>query len=141
MDYNRLTGKHECLNRHMKVCFARYFEGFGLTAAQALCLEYIVLKNENGDVFPKDLENFLSIRGSSVASLVNYLEDAGFLSRKSASFDGRYTCLVPTQKALDIRPEITRRIDSYKEKLFAGISEEDLAVYESVIEKMTKNIK
>lgn len=125
----------------MKQNFAKYFDGFGLTAAQALCLEYIVLKSEHGEVYPKDLEMFLSVRASSVASLVNYLEAAGFILRENASFDGRYTCLIPTQKALDIKPEISRRIDCYGEKLFEGISDEDLAIYESVIEKMTRNVK
>lgn len=139
MDYKALSGKHERLNHLMKLHFAMYFEDFELTAMQALTLEYIMLRGEKGDVFPKDLETFLSIRSSSVASLMNNLETAGYIQRETASFDARYKRLVPTQKALDIKVAISQRIDEYHKSLFRGISEKDLAVYESVIEKMTKN--
>lgn len=139
MDCKVLSEKHERLNRLMRLHFAAYFEDFGLTAMQALTLEYIMLKSEGGDVFPKDLENFLFIRSSSVASLVNNLEMTGYIQRETASFDARYKRLVPTQKALEMKAEISRRIDEYNQSLYVGISEKDLEVYESVIEKMSKN--
>lgn len=141
MDYKSLTGKQDCLNRLMKIRFAKYFDDFDLTAMQALTLEYIVDRGKHGDVFPKDLETFLSIRGSSVTSLINNLESLGYVTREPTEFDGRYKRLLPTPKALDIFGDISARIDEYTNSLFVGISEKELKTFEQVIEKMIKNTK
>lgn len=141
MDHKVLTGKQDCLNRLMKIRFARYFDDFDLTAMQALTLEYIIERGEYGDVFPKDLETFLSIRGSSVTSLINNLEALGYVKREPAGFDGRYKRLLPTAKATDIIGSISARINEYTESLFVGIPEEELKTFEAVIEKMISNAK
>lgn len=141
MDYKKLTGKQERLNRLMNLHFATYFEDLTLTSTQALALEYIMIKVEDGPVFQKDLEVFLSVRGSSVVSLINNLERDGYIRRVTADFDGRYKSLVPTQKALDMKKEISERIGEYMESLFVGIPEKDLKIFESVIDKMTDNAK
>lgn len=141
MDYKSLTGKQERLNRLMNLHFASYFEDMPLTSTQALTLEFIMQKAKSGDVFQKDLESFLSIRGSSVTSLINNLERDGYICRKPVQFDGRYKHLAPTEKALAIQNEIAQRVDQYMESLFVGIPETDLKIYESVLERMTQNVK
>lgn len=141
MDNKSLEEKLDRLNRFIKILFSKCFDGFELTAMQALTLEYIFLKGEYGDIFPKDLEAGLSIRGSSVTSLINNLEASGYIRRESAEFDGRYKRLLPTKKALKIKPEISERMNKFSETLFVGISDNDLKVFESVIEKMMDNIK
>lgn len=141
MDNKTLEEKLDRLNRFIKILFLKCFDGFELTAMQALTLEYIFLKGEHGDIFPKDLEAGLSIRGSSVTSLINNLEASGYIRRESAEFDGRYKRLLPTKKALKIKPEISERMNKFSETLFVGISDNDLKVFESVIEKMMDNIK
>lgn len=141
MDYKRLTGKQERLNRLMNLHFSSFFTDLPLTNTQALTLEFIVEKAQYGEVYQKDLEIFLSIRGSSVTSLINNLERDGYIRREPVAFDGRYKHLAPTEKALKLKPVISERIDRYMESLFVGISDEDLKVFESVLEKMADNIK
>ncbi|MCD7749823.1 MAG: MarR family winged helix-turn-helix transcriptional regulator [Oscillospiraceae bacterium] len=140
MDYKRITNKQERLRRLMNIHFSSFFDDMPLTSNQAMALEFIISKSEHGDVFPKDLEAHLSIRGSSVASLVNHLDQSGYLVREPVAFDGRYKRLVPTEKAYAVRDKINDRINRYTESLFVGISDEDLTVFESVIEKIEGNI-
>ncbi|MGN1135332.1 MAG: MarR family winged helix-turn-helix transcriptional regulator [Oscillospiraceae bacterium] len=141
MDFKALTGKQERLNRLMNIHFSTYFDDLPLTSTQALALEYIIQRSAVGDVFPKDLEVFLSVRGSSATSLINNLERDGYIRRESVIFDGRYKRLAPTDKALALQQEISERIEQYINSLFVGISEEDLKVFESVIEKMVNNVQ
>lgn len=141
MDYKILTGKQERLNRLMNLHFSSFFDDLPLTSTQALTLEFIVDKAQTGEVFQKDLEVFLSVRGSSVTSLINNLERDGYIRREPVAFDGRYKHLAPTQKALEIKPVISERIDRYMDSLFIDVPEEDLKVFESVLEKMTDNIR
>lgn len=139
MDYHVLTGKQERLYRLMKLHFASYFDDLPLTSTQAMVLEYVIKKAQGGDVFPKDIELFLSVRGSSAVSLINNLERNGYLKRETASFDGRYKKLLPTEKALDIEDDISARIEQYIQSLFIGIPESELKVFEAVLDKMIKN--
>ena len=140
MDCQKLTGKQERLHRLMNLRFAACFKDLPLTSTQALTLEYIIRRTAEGDVFPKELEGFLSIRGSSVISLINNLERDGYIRREAVPFDGRYKRLVPTEKAMQIQEEISTRIEQYMESLFVGISPQELAVYETVLEKMIQNV-
>ena len=139
MEYKVLTGRQEKLRRLMSLRFASFFDDMQLTGMQALALEFIISRSEYGDVFPKDVEAFLFIRGSSAVSLINNLERDGYLRRATADFDGRYKRLLPTEKALAIKDEISNRINRYNESLFVGISDDDLEVFRSVVEKMIKN--
>lgn len=139
MNFRTLAGKQERLNRKMNLRFSSFFEDLPLTTPQALALQYILEKGKDGAVYQKDVEKHLSIRGSSATSLIHNLERDGFVRREAVKFDGRYRCLKPTPKAVALQEEITRRIEQYVQSLFVGISESDLKVFESVIERMTSN--
>ena len=131
MEETKLMEKYDRLNRKMRRCFAGYFADTPLTSIQGLTLHYIIVESQYRDVFPKDLEDFLEIKGSSVNSLINNLEKNGYLRRENISNDGRYKKLVLTDKACAIR--------AYMKNMFAGIPKEELAVFERVITKMTGN--
>ena len=112
-----------------------------MTSIQALILHYIIVESEKKDIFPKDLEEFLEIKGSSITSLISNLERNGYLRRESLASDGRYKKLVLTEQTLAIQDDITSRINEYMQSIFVGISEDDLKVFEKVIMQMTENTK
>ncbi len=139
MDEKKLMEQYDRLNRKMQRNFASYFSDSQITCIQGLVLHYIIVESERRDVFPKDLEEFLEIKGSSVTSLINNLERGGYLRRESLATDGRYKKLVLTEKAREIQEDILRRVHDYMCNMFAGISEEDLKTFESVVLQMTRN--
>ena len=106
-----------------------------------LILHYIIVESEARDIFPKDIEEFLEIKGSSVTSLISNLERNGYLRRESLDSDRRYKKLVLTEQTLAIKDDITSRVNEYMHSMFAGISENDLEVFEKVILQMTENTK
>lgn len=139
MDATKLMEQYDKLNRKMQRHFASYFSDSQLTCIQGLVLHYIIIESAKRDVFPKDLEEFLEIKGSSVTSLINNLERGGYLRRESLPADGRYKRLVLTKKTRKMQDDILRRVFDYMRDMFAGIPEKDLEVFESVILQMTKN--
>ena len=141
MDEKKLMEKFDKLNRKMRRCFAGYFAGTPLTSIQGLALHYIIVESQYRDVFPKDLEELLEIKGSSVNSLINNLEKNGYLRRESISNDGRYKKLVLTDKTRAVKDDIVSRVMAYMKNMFAGISEDDLAVFDRVITKMAGNTR
>ena len=46
-----------------------------------------------------------------------------------------------TEQTLAIKDDITSRVNEYMHSMFAGISEDDLEVFEKVILQMTENTK
>lgn len=141
MEEKKLMEKFDKLNRKMRRCFAGYFSDTPLTSIQGLTLHYIIVESQYRDVFPKDLEEFLEIKGSSVNSLINNLEKNGYLRRESISNDGRYKKLVLTEKTCAIKDDIVSRVMAYMKNMFVGISENDLVVFERVITKMASNTR
>ena len=133
--------KYDKLNRRIRRYFASFFTDTPITSIQALILHYMIVESEKRDIFPKDLEEFLEIKGSSVTSLISNLERNGYLRRESLASDGRYKKLVLTEQTLAIQDDITERISEYMHSIFVGISEDDLKIFAKVIMQMTENTK
>ena len=140
-DEKKLMEKYDKLNRRIRRYFSSFFTGTSLTSIQALILHYIIVESEARDIFPKDIEEFLEIKGSSVTSLISNLERNGYLRRESLDSDRRYKKLVLTEQTLAIKDDITSRVNEYMHSMFASISENDLEVFEKVILQMTENTK
>ena len=113
MDEQKLMEKYDKLNRRIRRYFASFFTDTPITSVQALILHYIIVESEKRDIFPKDLEEFLEIKGSSITSLISNLERNGYLRRESLASDGRYKKLVLTEQTLAIQDDITKRIGEY----------------------------
>ena len=141
MDEQKLMEKYDKLNRRIRRYFASFFTDTPITSIQALILHYMIVESEKRDIFPKDLEEFLEIKGSSVTSLISNLERNGYLRRESLESDGRYKKLVLTEQTLAIQDDITERISEYMHSIFVGISEDDLKIFAKVIMQMTENTK
>ena len=139
MDEKKLMEQYDKMNRKMQRHFASYFSDSPLTCIQGIVLHYIIVENVQRDIFPKDLEEFLGIKGSSVTSLINNLEQGGYLRRESLESAGRYKKLVLTEKTKEMQEDIVRRVFDYMHSLFVGIPEEHLKIFESVILQMAKN--
>ncbi len=140
-DEKKLMEKYDKLNRRMLRYFSSFFTDTQITSIQGLILHYIIIESEARDIFPKDLEEFLEIKGSSVTSLISNLERNGYLRRESLDSDRRYKKLVLTEQTLAIKDDITSRVNEYMHSMFAGISEDDLEVFEKVILQMTENTR
>ena len=139
MDEKKLMEQYDKMNRKMQRHFSSYFSDSQLTSIQAIVLHYIIVEKDRGDIFPKDLEEFLGIKGSSVTSLINNLEQGGYLRRESLESDGRYKKLVLTEKTKGMQKDILKRVYDYIHSMFVGIPEDHLKIFESVILQMTKN--
>lgn len=120
--------------------FDRYFTDMPLTSSQATVLYYIMTSSSDTDIFPKDLEIYLDLKKPSVTSLLNYLEQNGYIRREDVSYDGRCRKLVLTDKSKEMQEDILNRISEYRTSVFDGISEEEIGVFDSVLQKMIRNM-
>jgi DNA-binding MarR family transcriptional regulator len=78
----------------------------------------------------------LCINKSTSTRNISYLEEKGYLYREQLENNKRQFSVYPTPKALSVLPEIRAASAEWGTLLSEGISEEELAVFRSVLERM-----
>ena len=84
----------------------------------------------------EELAQELCINKSTVARNLNALEENGYIIRTPLPNDKRQFSVYPTEKMLAALPEIKGASAEWMTLLSEGLSEEELAVFNSVLERM-----
>ena len=83
----------------------------------------------------------LCINKSTVTRNLNYLEDHGYIKRCAVPDDRRQLSVYPTEKMLSAIPEIRAASIEWMTLLSEGIPEDELAIFNSVLERMEKRAR
>lgn len=140
LDHLRLLITLDRLDRALSRYFRKHLTDLPITSSQALVLEYIMHASPDHNVYQRELEEYLGIKGSSVSSLVDGLVSRGFVQREEVPDDGRCRKLLPTQAAQDLNESLRTRLQVCANEVFDGISEEEIAVFAQVVARMTGNL-
>jgi len=82
------------------------------------------------------LASRICINKSNVARQAAILEEDGFIIRTPSATDKRIMQLFPTQKTLDLLPQISRLLSGLEVCLTAGLTEEEKTLLESLLSRM-----
>lgn len=99
---------------------------------------YILTLARNPGITQETLAKMVYINKSNVTRALAYLEQHGFVRRVQSETDRRVLLVYPTQKALDMLPEIRSILKDWNEYITADINEEEFTVFMSVLEKIAK---
>ena len=83
------------------------------------------------------LARYLCINKSSVTRHLTNLEKQGYIERRVCEEDKRELLVYPTQKMLEIRDEVIRITREWNALLSEGLSEEEMATFNSIMDKLT----
>jgi DNA-binding MarR family transcriptional regulator len=111
-----------------------------LTGMHSWIIGYLY-ENRKKDIFQRDLEEQFTIRRSTATGILQLMERNGLIQREAVDFDARLKKVILTPKAIAIHEEIMAEFKKIEEELSNGISEEELDVFFSVIEKIRKNME
>lgn len=112
-----------------------------LTVSQAYVIDYIFMKSENQEVFQKDLEKEFDLKRSSISLMLNNMEKSGLITRVSVAEDGRLKKIILTEKSNKLYEKISEAIDSIENKLCENITQEELNVFQEVLDKIRDNLE
>ena len=98
-------------------------------------------RHREEDVFQKDLEEFFSVRRSTMSTIILRMEQKGFLSRESVSHDARLKKLVLTEKGEQIHEMIESKIEDTEKKLSSGLTEDEKQTLFHLLEKLRRNLE
>ncbi len=103
------------------------------TLVLAVCRE----PDRSQDELAKDI----CLNKSTVARSLDRLEEQGYVKRTVSPTDKRKTLVAPTEKMLDVLPEVRRLTGEWNDIISQGISDEELKVFVSVLERMEASAK
>ena len=99
-------------------------------------------KNQDRDVYQKDLETEFQITRSTVTSILKLMEKKGYIERVSVEKDARLKKLVLTEKAKKIqRQNFIDMHNTLEKQITRDISPEEMVVFRKVLHKMKRNLK
>ena len=88
-----------------------------------------------------ELAKDICINKSGVARALASLEAEDFVLRRPDPMNKRKTIVEPTEKLISVLPKIRETTAEWNSLVSQGISEEELAVFESVILRMENNAR
>ena len=89
----------------------------------------------------EELAQELCINKSTVARNLNYLEENGYIDRKSLPHDKRQFCIFPTDKMLSVLPEIKAASNEWMTLLSKDIPQDQLDIFNLVLECMQQRAR
>ena len=137
MDYRRVVGAMHRLELLRKIKSRAMFQDSGLHMGQPPLLLYI---REHPGCTQKETADELDISPPSAAASLKRLEKAGLVERKPDPLDARRNCLYITEGGLMRLEEHGRIFAELDEKMFVGMSEEEILSFQRTCEKMFDNL-
>ena len=111
-----------------------------MTILHGRIIKYLC-ENEDKDIFQKDIETLLSVRRSTVTTIIKCMEKNGLITRTSVMSDARLKKLRLTDRARSIHEYVGAEIERTEKLARTGISEEELNCFFSVLDKIKSNLK
>lgn len=109
------------------------------TTTQIQIMEYI-LENDGKEIYQKDLEKILNLRRATVSGVLGTMEKHGLLMRSQSNEDARTKSIVLTEQAKEIFIKKKQTLQELENKMIQNISDNELDVFLSVLNKMKSNI-
>lgn len=100
-----------------------------------------IADHQDKDIFQRDIEEMFSIRRSTVSSMLQLMEKKGLVTRESVGYDARLKKLSLTPKAWEIHKQMVKNLRDNEQKLCKGLTEEEISVFFSVLEKIRSNVE
>ena len=110
---------------------------FGVTRVQWIAMYYLL---KYGDLSQKDLGERMDIKESTVARLLDRMEDEGLIKRTKGREDRRVTYIKLTDKGRERIEELLPEGQKMSEFFSMGIPEEEIQIFKRVLQKFMENI-
>lgn len=102
---------------------------------------FILIISKNPGRSQEELTREICLNKSTVARALNHLENCGYITRTPNPDDKRQFLVYPTDKMLEILPEVRAIAREWNDCIAEGISEEELEIFHSVLNRMEEKAK
>lgn len=117
-------------------CEANYRTEKSTVGLAGVYHSYVLAICKNPGLPQEKLVQYLCINKSNVTRHLAHLELEGYVERRTSESDKRETLVFPTQKMLDILPEVKAITIDWNSRLAEGIAEDELKLFHEILDKM-----
>lgn len=111
-----------------------------LTGFQGYLMGFLICEGQKRDIFQRDVEKSMEISRASVTSVLQLMEKNGIIRRESVDYDARLKKIVVTEKGFACWKHNIELLNQIEITLKTDISEQELAIFMSVLERMKRNL-
>lgn len=97
--------------------------------------------NRNKDVYQRDIEKRFSVRRPTMTEILKLMEKNGLIERVRDESDARLKKIKLTPKAMEIHERQENEIEAFENFIRRGISDEEMALFYSVMDKIAVNVE
>ena len=102
---------------------------------------YLLHVAKKPGISQEELAREVCVNKSSVARGLANLESQGYVERRSSEQDKRVLQVYPTQKTMEILPQIRAALTEWNGYLTADFTEEEMAQFEQVLNRVVERAK
>ena len=117
----------------------------GITYVQSLVILYLLDNSKNTEagfeVTQRDLEKYLSLKGSTVTKLLNRMEENGFITRTKSKKDSRANAIYPTELGLSYVPCFYEALHRVESTMTKGMNESERALLKNLLKRVLANLE
>ena len=128
------------LSRQIKREIDEAVSKYNVTSVQCAVIGFIFEKSKNTNVFAKDIESTFNMRRATVAEILALMEKNNLIERIAIQEDARLKKIVLTQKSLEIKNNVSKKIIEVEKRIKRGLSKEEIEEFSRIIIKMSKNL-
>ena len=96
--------------------------------------------NRNRDVYQRDIEKQFAVRRPTMTEILKLMEKNKLVERIRDESDARLKKIKLTPLALEIHEKHERDVEAFEHRIRDGITDEEMAVFFSVMNKISANI-
>ena len=97
--------------------------------------------HEDEDIYQKDIERFIDVRGSTATVILQSLTKKGYIKRVACSKDGRLKKIVLCEKAKKVIVDFEQRMAKLEIEIENGLSMQDKENFSLIVDKIKHNIE
>lgn len=112
----------------------------GISGPQFMVLNFL-LENEDKDIYQKDLENHIGVRGATVTGIIQNLVNSGYIERVVSKTDGRKKKLVLCEDKKNEIVYLKTEMEKLKDKIEGVLTHEEKQEFEKIILKLKENLR
>lgn len=110
------------------------------SSAQKHTIAYLYEHQSEGDLFQRDIEEFLSIQRPTATRMLNHMEENGLITRESVEYDGRLKKISLTVKAVSLYNDIFDEINRVEEEMTRGLTDGEKSEFLRIARKIRGNL-
>ena len=99
------------------------------------------LREEKGFVLQRDVEERLCVNRSSVCSILNAIEEKGYIERRSSERDARANVISFTPKAEALNKNAIRQVTEAEKLLTEGMTEAEKLQLKNLLQRVLENLE